>query len=357
MVSRETLPLLRVQGVSKQYGAEHALRSISLEVHEGEIVALLGPSGSGKSTLLRCVAGLEMPGEGDIFLREERITERPPYARGFGMMFQQFALFPHRTVAENIAFGLKMQRVATKDQLRRVEEMLALIGLPGYGQRSIFELSGGEQQRVALARSIAPRPPLLMLDEPLGSLDRTLRERLMDELRSILKSIGMTALYVTHDQQEAFAISDRLLLMNRGEKIQEGSPEQLYRHPVSRFAAEFFGLHNYLPVQTLAPATPPYQWEARTSLGSLCFTTDAPATTLLLVRPEAARLAREEDSNVITGTLHERSFRGSHYRLVTAHEGSLFLEWEVTTPQRDLPNQGDVIQLALRPDAITFLTP
>jgi ABC-type Fe3+/spermidine/putrescine transport system ATPase subunit len=278
------------------------------------------------------------------------------------MMFQDFALFPHRTVAENVAFGLKMEGVPKREQQMRVAEMLELVGLEGYNKRSIFELSGGEQQRVALARSLAPRPPLLMLDEPLGSLDRTLRERLMDELRSILKTIGMTSLYVTHDQQEAFAISDRLVLINKGQKVQEGTPEELYRQPVNRFAAEFFGLRNYLPITQVQRLDQAQQyakgtlWQAITPLGTLHLVADSPSNTLL-IRPEAAQLVQngEREQNIITGHVLERSFRGGHYRLVSSHKHQIRLEWELTTPDHDLPKVGDPIRLALRPDAITFL--
>ena len=355
MILSNIPPLVEVQNVRKHYDEHEALRSLSLAIDEGDIVCLLGPSGSGKSTLLRCIAGLETPDQGSILFRGHEITRLPVYKRGFGMMFQNFALFPHRTVAENVAFGLKMQGVSKKPRQMRVAEMLELVGLQGYGKRSVFELSGGEQQRVALARSLAPRPPLLMLDEPLGSLDRALRERLMDDLRAILKTIGMTSLYVTHDQQEAFAISDRLLLINQGQKVQEGTPEELYRQPVNRFAAEFFGLRNYLPITESQPLHQSQQWQATTPIGTLRFVADSPTKTLL-IRPEAAQLAQgKETHNVITGRVVERSFRGGHYRLVSTHDNQIRLEWEITTPDHDLPKVGEPIRLALRSDAITFL--
>lgn len=348
-------PLLSAQGLTKHYDDVVALQGFSLDVYEGEIVSLLGPSGSGKSTFLRCVAGLEMPEQGQVVLQGREITSLPAYERGFGMMFQQFALFPHRTVAENVAFGLKMQGLSPREQQARVEEMLTLVGLQGYERRTIFELSGGEQQRVALARSLAPRPRLLMLDEPLGSLDRALRERLMDELREILKRIGITALYVTHDQQEAFAISDRLALMHRGEKVQEGTPEAVYRHPTSRFVAEFFGLRNVLPIVAATQQQNTERWLVETPLGSYQVPDMFSPTWLLLLRPEAARLAHDEEENVLSGIVAERSFRGSHYRLVTRHEGGVLLAWEMTTPARELPGVGEPIRLVLHPDALTFL--
>ncbi len=355
MVSRETVGRLEVREVSKRFDTVYALDRFSLQVEPGEIVCLLGPSGSGKSTLLRCIAGLEVPDAGQILLGGTEITRLPPHRRGFGMMFQAFALFPHRTVAENIAFGLKMQGVPAAARNTRTDAMLDLVGLQGYGERSVFELSGGEQQRVALARSLAPGPPLLMLDEPLGALDRALRERLMDELRTILKEIGVTALYVTHDQQEAFAISDRIVLMDRGAKVQEGPPGEMYRQPINRFAARFFGLRNLLPATGVHQGDAPGHWRADTPLGTLHFVSAASPSDTLLLRPEAARLPRPDLPNPITGIVCERSFRGGHYRLVTEHPGGFRLEWQIVTPDQELPPLGAPITLALRPDAITFI--
>ena len=251
----ETPAQLQVVEVHKHYNGTHALRGVNLEVASGEIVCLLGPSGCGKTTLLRIVAGLEQPDQGHVYFAGRDLATVPVHQRGFGLMFQDFALFPHLTVAENVAFGLRMAGWPAREAAARVEEMLALVNLSGYGKRTVFEISGGERQRVALARSLAPRPALLMLDEPLGSLDRALREELVEELRQILKSMGMTALYVTHDQDEALALGDRIVIMNAGRIEQVGPPQVIYTHPASDFVARFLGFSNLLPA-TVTEAEP-----------------------------------------------------------------------------------------------------
>ena len=242
------MSLLEVSRISKSYDATvYAVRDVDLSLERGEILCLLGPSGSGKTTLLRLIAGLEQPDHGVINFEGRDVTAMPPHERGFGMMFQDFALFPHRNVGENIGFGLRMQGLNAADIARRVAEMLALVELDGLAERSITQLSGGEQQRVALARALAPKPQLLLLDEPLGALDRALRERLMLDLRTILKRVDMTALYVTHDQTEAFAVGDRVAVMNAGEIVQIGTPQVIYEHPATPFVAHFLGFRNLIP--------------------------------------------------------------------------------------------------------------
>src|SRR5660397_38379 len=221
--------MLEVRDVSVAFGDTVALKNFGLKMKEGEVMGVLGPSGCGKTTLLRVVAGLQPADSGDVLWGEESVLEVPPHRRGFGLMFQDFSLFPHRSVGGNVAFGLRMAGLPAERVAARVSEVLDWVGLEGYEERAVGPLSGGEQQRVALARSLAPAPRLLMLDEPVGSLDRTLRRRLVGELRELLRNLGVTAVYVTHDQEEAFSIADRVVVMRQGRVAQLGHPEEVWR--------------------------------------------------------------------------------------------------------------------------------
>jgi thiamine transport system ATP-binding protein len=233
--------MLAVENATVCFGEHAALDDVDLTVNDHELVAVLGPSGSGKSTLLRAIAGLEPLDHGTVRWDGEDLARVPPHRRSFGLMFQDYALFPHKDVARNVAFGLRMQHRPDAEVRRRVNEVLALVDLEGFDERSVTTLSGGEQQRVALARAVAPEPRLLMLDEPLGALDRTLRDRLTQELRELLRRLGMTAIYVTHDHAEARALGDRLVVMRAGRIEQVGPPEEVVAYPVNDFVAEFVG--------------------------------------------------------------------------------------------------------------------
>ena len=236
--------MLRAEEVSVRFDGAAALDGASLEVDQGEVVTILGPSGSGKTTLLRVVAGLQAPDSGRVLLDGVDLSTTPPHRRGIGLVFQDHALFPHRDVAANVAFGLRMRGNPDEAVSSRTAELLDLVGLAGFERRSVGSLSGGEQQRVALARALAPEPRVLLLDEPLGSLDRRLRDRLLDDLGSLFDDLGLTAVYVTHDQTEAFTLGDRVAVMRAGQIVQIATPDELWAHPADADVARFLGLAN-----------------------------------------------------------------------------------------------------------------
>ncbi|MCP4141956.1 MAG: ABC transporter ATP-binding protein [Chloroflexi bacterium] len=236
--------MLKLKNIHKTYEGTPLLKGISLELAEGETICLLGPSGSGKSTLLRIISGLEEAESGDVLWGGENLESTPPHERNFGLIFQDYALFPHLTVFDNVAFGLKMQKMGKEEIRSRVDKALKQVDLQDFAKRSVTDLSGGEQQRVALARALAPRPRLLMFDEPLGALDRRLREYLLVEIKKILEESGIPALYVTHDQSEAFALAHRVMLLNEGVIVQRGTPEEVYANPASAWVSDFLGLGN-----------------------------------------------------------------------------------------------------------------
>jgi thiamine transport system ATP-binding protein len=236
--------MLSVRGLVVAYEGEDILRGIDLDVPTGQLLCVLGPSGGGKSTLLRSVAGLEEPRAGSIHLDGHDLAGVPAHERGVGLMFQDYALFPHRDVGDNVAFGLRMRGARPEAVRARVRDLLELVGLPGAERRPVDQLSGGEQQRVALARALAPQPRLLMLDEPMGSLDRSLRERLPEELRAIFTDLGLTTIYVTHDQDEALSVADRVVILEAGRLVADGTPEQLWLAPPSAWVARFLGFRN-----------------------------------------------------------------------------------------------------------------
>lgn len=375
-------PHLEICNVHKIFNQEtHALRGINLEIQAGEIVSLLGPSGCGKSTLLRVIAGLEIPDQGDVRLDGTSLSGVPVHRRNFGLMFQDFALFPHLNVADNIAFGLRMAGQPRAATDARVAQMLELVNLEGYGERSIFELSGGERQRVALARSLAPAPALIMLDEPLGSLDRGLREELVEELRRILDTAGVTAIYVTHDQDEALALSDRIVIMRAGQIEQVGTPQTIYTHPASDFVARFLGFQNLLLVQV-----PPGAATVETPIGPFPVTgpPPSPGSYTLLIRPEAARLAQpgetpaagwgfqpaaQAEAVLLRAEMVTCTYHGREYRVQVRVPGSphpIELSFDLPAFQRSAPGQGlaanelpapgATIELLIYPELTTLLT-
>lgn len=348
--------LLQVRNISKQYDGVQVLRDMSFNVAAGEIVCLLGPSGTGKTTLLRIIAGLEEANAGRVVFDGKDSTAIPPHARGLGMMFQDLALFPHKNVFDNIAFGLRMNNTPANEIKPRVEETLALVGLDAarFAARDVNRLSGGEQQRVGLARTLAPRPRLIMFDEPLGALDRILRQELVNELRALLKRMHLTALYVTHDQEEAFAIADKLILLNAGRIEQIGTPLEIYQHPSNVFVARFMGLTNLIEIRD----SPDYGLEqvgieipnVRVGTGEGFFEIArerivGESARFVLLRPRAVERIVEQSEraeNVLRGKIVESHWRGGHQRiLLQARTGAFTFEWDGEV----IPNQECMLEL------------
>ena len=324
--------MLQVEEVTVRFGDVVAVDRLSLVVETGEVVCLLGPSGCGKSSLLRVVAGLEQPATGTVSWDGHDVTSLPVHRRGFGLMFQDYALFPHKSVAANVAFGLRMQSMPRADIEARVDEVLDQVGLAGYGERGVGQLSGGQQQRVALARAVAPSPRLLMFDEPLGSLDRSLRERLVLELSEVLNRLSITALYVTHDQEEAFALADRVMVMNDGRLEQLGTPFEIWSRPQTEFAARFLGFNNMIrPGVARANG-----WPAP----------GGPEAGYVVYRPDGFEL---DPAGEFQGTVLSRTYRGDHFlvKLGLADETVL----EVVVRWQPVPEPGDDLRLTVDSDA------
>ncbi len=310
-----SMEAIRVESVVKDFGSVRALDGISLGVDPGELFFLLGASGCGKTTLLRCIAGLETPTSGAIHFGGREVTRMPPHKREAAMVFQSYALWPHLTVGQNIAFGLEERKVPKAEIKRRVEEALEMVRLPGFGGRSIDQMSGGQQQRVSLARALVVRPKCLLLDEPLSNLDAQLRVEMRREIRRIVKENGLTGIYVTHDQEEALAMSDRMAILDRGRIGQVGTPEEIYRSPKTAHVAAFIGETNLIAGEILE--TRGGFAIARTAAGPLVGRVTDPAwqpaageVVQVSVRPEAWRLHQETGENELSGRIVERSYLG-----------------------------------------------
>ncbi|HET90638.1 MAG TPA: ABC transporter ATP-binding protein [Chloroflexi bacterium] len=347
------MPLLEVRHLHKSYPDGWTLTDVSFAVESGDLACLLGPSGCGKTTLLRLIAGLETPDHGQVLVLGQDVTRVPPHRRGFGLMFQEYALFPHQDVFGNVAFGLWMQNWERDAVAKRVAQVLEWVSLTGFEHRDVNQLSGGERQRVALARSLAPEPRLLMLDEPLGALDRTLRERLLEELPVILRRAGVTAITVTHDQEEAFALADQVILMHAGRTVQRGRPEEVYRQPASTWVARFLGLTNLLDADIVAGG-----W-VETPIGRLQVETEGTGVRnssrkmQVLIRPEAGRPGAG-GPNPLHGTVTDRSFRGEYYRIEIRHASGVTIT--LNAPANiPLPAPGEPITLSLDPQALALL--
>ncbi|HZX37171.1 MAG TPA: ABC transporter ATP-binding protein [Streptomyces sp.] len=341
------MALLRLEGVTVRFGARTALDSVDLDVAEHEIVCVLGPSGSGKSTLLRIVAGLQTADAGRVLLSDADQAGVPVHRRGVGLMFQDHQLFPQRDVGGNVAFGLRMHGSDRAEQARRVDELLELVGLPAAQRRAVASLSGGEQQRVALARALAPEPRLLMLDEPLGQLDRGLRERLVVELRGLFGRLGTTVLAVTHDQGEAFALADRVVVMRDGRIAQAGTPLEVWERPASEFVARFLGFDNVVAATVSGTA-------ADTVWGKIPVPEGAPqGECKVLVRPAGVRLAAASEG--LPCTVEGRTFRGNHVAVQLRPWDGPQLEAECSL--RDAPEEGAEVGVVFAAADVVVLDP
>jgi ABC-type Fe3+/spermidine/putrescine transport system ATPase subunit len=350
--------MLEVQHIFKTYEGKLLLNDISFQVDRGETVCLLGASGSGKSTLLRIIDGLEEPDSGFVSFNGQNLSSTPPHVRDFGLVFQDYALFPHLNVYDNVAFGLRMRHLAQDKIAERVANSLRMVNLSGFENRSVIDLSGGEQQRVALARALAPHPRLLMFDEPLGALDRTLREDLLNELRTILHRTNIPAIYVTHDQEEAFAIADRVLILHDGEIIREGTPADVWANPGSAFVAGFLGLGNVFIGQVRGKLEVE-RWKVESEFGIFtvrCGHRHKQGETVhLLARPLSAEKARVErsgslmprsrnEANMIGGVVTDVLFQQDRFK-VTLDNGLY-----VYLPRP--PNVGEKIEVSVKVECV-----
>jgi putative spermidine/putrescine transport system ATP-binding protein len=348
---------LSIQGVRKSFGPTTVVQDFNLDVGTGEFVSFLGPSGCGKTTVLRMVAGFEEPTSGAIVIGGKDVTRLKPNQRNIGMVFQAYALFPNLTVAQNIAFGLKVAGMPKADADKRVAEMLNLIKLPQFGDRYPYQLSGGQQQRVALARAIAPKPKLLLLDEPLSALDAKVRVSLRDEIRAIQKELGITTVFVTHDQEEALSISDRIVVMYGGKAEQVGTPFEIYNRPATKFVANFVGTLNVLEGTVTDPATGAVQVGANSVLlkGKLNGSKAGDALSLAL-RPEAISLGRQPGRDAtLGGEISEVSFLGSVIRVRVGLGRDVVSLDTFNSPASPPPTVGEKAEISFSPEDVLVL--
>ncbi|MDQ2690847.1 MAG: ABC transporter ATP-binding protein [Chloroflexota bacterium] len=348
---------LTLSNVSKQFGTTYAVQDFNLNVEKGEFVSFLGPSGCGKTTTLRMVAGFETPTEGSITLEGAEITGKPPNQRNMGMIFQSYALFPNMTVAQNIGFGLRVRKASQAEITDRVKEMLSIIHLENRGDSYPFQLSGGQQQRVALARALAIRPQVLLLDEPLSALDAKIRVSLRAEIRSIQQRLGITSIYVTHDQEEALSLSDRIVVMNLGMIEQVGNPFQIYNFPQTPFVANFVGSLNTAMAEVVDPAT------GIVSVDGTLFSSAANMdglkegdTIRIAIRPERFSFASEQrKANVVDCQIENITFLGSVVRVHMLIGQTRFSMDTFNYPSLELPRIGERNQVTCSREAVLIL--
>ena len=356
------MPDLHLENLVKQFGRTTAIDRVNLEIQDGEILTLLGPSGCGKTTTLRCIAGFVVPDEGEVYLGERRVTHLPPEKRAIGFVFQNYALWPHMTVYDNLAFGLRLKGASRSEVIEGVDRVLDLVRLGGFAERYPRQLSGGQQQRIALARALVIEPNVLLLDEPLSNLDAQLREEMRFEIRELQKKLGITAVYVTHDQAEALALSDRIAVMNKGVLTQVGTPAQIYNSPSNRFVAGFIGLSSFVegtisqldPAAASATVTTSDQVNIRVPADGLKLN----QKVTLAIRPEHITLTAGNGqpapagANLLQGEVIRAAYLGDviDYRLGIG-------QWllRVHTPTEMVLSPGDKVQVLIPPEQITLI--
>ncbi|MGF7161360.1 spermidine/putrescine transport system ATP-binding protein/putrescine transport system ATP-binding protein [Rhodoligotrophos appendicifer] len=352
---------IRIDHVTKRFGPVRAVDTVNLDIAEGEFFSLLGPSGCGKTTLLRMLGGFEVPSEGEIWIDAQRMAVVPPNARPTNMVFQSYAVFPHLNVKQNVGYGLRREHLSKSEFDRRVAEALSLVQLTGYDERKPNQLSGGQRQRVALARALIKRPKVLLLDEPLGALDKKLREEMQMELRALQRSVGITFLFVTHDQEEALALSDRIAVMFDGKVAQVDSPRALYDRPTSRPVANFIGMMNFFPTAKVTQSAGAIDVEAA-GLGRLSMpSTWLPSgKTVLAIRPERISIAGA-DSSVgdrlsVPATLLSSAFLGDRSHLMAQIDGVERPILIAAQEQGEVPlDAGTRVQLHMPKEALLLL--
>jgi len=363
-VPRPARVTLEVRGLTKRFSPQVTVGPLSFEVMEGEFFSLLGPSGCGKTTTLRCIAGFETPSEGSISLGGQRLDDRPPHRRDVGLVFQNYALFPHLTVIDNIAFGLRLRKIGKAEIARRVGQILELVDLPNLAERYPAQLSGGQQQRVAIARSLVLEPSLLLFDEPLSNLDFKLRIQMRYELRDLQKRLGKTAVYVTHDQSEALALSDRIAILSQGRLEQVGVPSEIYEQPASALVADFIGSSNLLPARVRGErgsADTTVETEHGLTLTIPRLTDAAGATVTLLLRPERFQMVAGGDgdgivANRFTARVRDVTYLGEdlHLRVLALEKQPLLVSIKNSKGTRAITS-GATIDLSIDPEDIHVL--
>ncbi|MEE3878460.1 putrescine ABC transporter ATP-binding subunit PotG [Vibrio sp. YYF0003] len=357
-------PLLEIKGLTKSFDGHVAVDGLDLTINQGELFALLGASGCGKSTLLRMLAGFEQPSAGQIILDGEDLAEIPPYRRPVNMMFQSYALFPHMTVADNIAFGLKQDGMSRQEINQTVKQMLELVHMSDYAKRKPHQLSGGQKQRVALARSLAKKPKLLLLDEPMGALDKNLREKMQLEVVDILERVGVTCVMVTHDQEEAMTMASRMAIMNKGQFVQIGSPESIYEHPNSKFSAKFVGTVNIFEGILENNQNDSCTVRSQDLEHPICINEGISGVTgvpvMIAVRPEKMTLSTHSNHSVnsCTGVVEDIAYMGNqsiyHVRLPSGKLVTATLQ-NTTRLRKDMPTWEQKVTLSWEMESCVVL--